>query len=201
MEPLAEGDPGRVGAYRLQARLGAGGMGRVFLGRSPAGRAVAVKVVHAELARGPEFRARFRREVRAAQAVSGAFTAPVVAAGPDDDLPWLATAFVAGPSLSSLVTEAGPLPVEAAWGLAGGLVEALQAVHACGLVHRDLKPGNVLMAADGPRVIDFGIARAMEGTALTGSRIILGTPAFMVPEQARCGRASVTCGTGMTLLR
>jgi len=119
MEPLAEGDLGRVGAYRLQARLGAGGMGRVFLGRSPAGRAVAVKVVHAELARDPEFRARFRREVRAAQAVSGAFTAPVVAAGPDDDLPWLATAFVAGPSLSSLGTPAFMAPEQARGELPG----------------------------------------------------------------------------------
>jgi serine/threonine protein kinase/tetratricopeptide (TPR) repeat protein len=187
MEPLAEGDPGQVGAYRLLARLGAGGMGRVFLGRSPAGRAVAVKVVHPELARDPEFRARFRREVRAAQAVSGAFTAPVMAAGPDDDPPWLATAFVAGPSLRDVVAGAGPLPEEAVWRLAGGLVEALQAVHACGLVHRDLKPGNVLIAADGPRVIDFGIARAMEGTALTASRLIIGTPVFMAPEQARGG--------------
>jgi tetratricopeptide (TPR) repeat protein len=187
MEPLAEGDPERVGAYRLQGRLGAGGMGRVFLGRSPAGRAVAVKVVHPELARDPEFRARFRREVRAAQAVSGAFTAPVVAAGPDDDPPWLATAFIAGPPLSGLVAETGPLPQEAVWRLAGGLVEALQAVHGCGLVHRDLKPGNVLMAADGPRVIDFGIARALEGTALTASRVIVGTPVFMAPEQARGG--------------
>ncbi len=125
--------------------------------------------------------------MRAAQAVSGAYTAPVVASGPDDDPPWLATAFVAGPSLSSLVAETGPLAEEAVWRLAGGLVEALQAVHACGLVHRDLKPGNVLMAADGPRVIDFGIARAMEGTALTASRMIIGTPVFMAPEQARGG--------------
>ena len=187
MEPLAAGDPRQVGAYRLQARLGAGGMGRVFLGRSPAGRAVAVKVVHPELARDPEFRARFRREVKAAQAVSGAFTAPVVAAGPDDDPPWLATTFVAGPSLSEVIAEAGPLSEETVWRLAGGLVEALQAVHDCGLVHRDLKPGNVLIAADGPRVIDFGIARAMEGTALTATRFIVGTPVFMAPEQARGG--------------
>ncbi len=187
MEPLAAGDPVQVGGYRLQARLGAGGMGRVFLGRSPVGRAVAVKVVHPELARDPEFRARFRREVRAAQAVSGAFTAPVVAAGPDDDPPWLATAFVAGLSLSEVIAGAGPLSEEAVWRLAGGLVEALQAVHACGLVHRDLKPGNVLLAADGPRVIDFGIARALEGTALTASRLIIGTPVFMAPEQARGG--------------
>jgi tetratricopeptide (TPR) repeat protein len=143
--------------------------------------------VHPELARDPEFRERFRREVRAAQAVSGAFTAPVVAAGPDDDPPWLATAFVSGPSLVEVISEAGPLPEETVWRLAGGLVEALQAVHACGLVHRDLKPGNVLIAADGPRVIDFGIAKAMDGTALTASRVIIGTPVFMAPEQARGG--------------
>jgi serine/threonine protein kinase/tetratricopeptide (TPR) repeat protein len=187
MEPLASDDPRQVGAYQLQARLGADGMGRVFLGRSPAGRSVAVKLVHPELARDPEFRERFRREVSAAQAVSGAFTAPVVAAGPDDDPPWLATAFVAGPSLGDVISEAGPLPEETVWRLAGGLVEALQAVHACGLVHRDLKPGNVLIAADGPRVIDFGIAKAMDGTALTASHVIIGTPVFMAPEQARGG--------------
>ena len=183
MEPLAAGDPREVGVYRLRFRLGAGGMGRVFLGFSPAGRAVAVKVVHPELARDPEFVHRFRREVRAAEAVSGAYTAPVVAAGPDDDPPWLATAFVAGPSLADLIEQAGPLPEAAVWRLAGGLIEALQAVHSRGLVHRDLKPTNMLLAADGPRVIDFGISRALEGTAVTASRVIMGTPGFMSPEQ------------------
>ena len=173
-------------------------MGRVFFGLSPVGRAVAVKVVHPELARDPEFRARFRREVRAAEAVSGAYTAPVVAAGPDDDPPWLATAFVAGSSLGDVIAEAGPLPEETVWRLAGGLVEALQAVHACGLVHRDLKPGNVLIASDGPRVIDFGIARAMEGTALTASRVVIGTPGFMAPEQA-LGLVSGTAGDVFSL--
>ena len=141
MEPLAADDPRQVGVYRLRFRLGAGGMGRVYLGFSPAGRAVAVKVVHAEFARNPEFVRRFGREVRAAEAVSGAYTAPVVAAGPDDDPPWLATVFVPGPSLSDVVEEAGPLPEAALWRLTGGLAEALQAVHARGLVHRDLKPG------------------------------------------------------------
>jgi len=160
-------------------------MGRVFLGFSPAGRAVAVKIIHPELARDPEFVQRFRREVRAAEAVSGAYTAPVVAAGPDDDPPWLATAFVAGPSLADLIEQSGPLPEAAVWRLAGGLIEALQAVHAQGLVHRDLKPTNVLLAADGPRVIDFGIARALEGTAVTASNMVVGTPAFMSPEQAQ----------------
>jgi serine/threonine protein kinase len=163
-------------------------MGQVFLGYSPAGRAVAVKVIHRELAGDPEFRTRFRREVAAARAVSGAYTAPVTAAGPDDDPPWLATAFVPGPSLAEAVAVAGPLPPVSVWKLAGGLVEALQAIHACGLVHRDLKPANVLLALDGPRVIDFGISRALENTAMTSTGMIVGTPSFMSPEQARDAR-------------
>jgi Protein kinase domain len=189
VEPLAAGDPRQVGPYRLRARLGAGGMGQVFLGYSPAGRAVAVKLIHRELARDPAFRVRFRREVAAARVVSGAYTAPVTAAGPDDDPPWLATVFVPGPSLAAAVAEAGPLPVAAVWKLAAGLVEALQAVHACGLVHRDLKPANVLLAPDGPRVIDFGISRALERTAVTSTGQIVGTPSFMSPEQAEGGRS------------
>jgi hypothetical protein len=185
MEPLAPGDPQQVGVYRLRFRLGSGGMGRVYLGFSPAGRAVAVKVIRPEFARNPDFVRRFGSEVRAAEAVSGAYTAPVVAAGPDDDPPWLATVFVAGPSLSDVVAEAGPMPEPAVWRLAGGLAEALQGVHARGLVHRDLKPANVLLAADGPRVIDFGISRALEGTAITATSMTVGTPAFMSPEQAQ----------------
>ncbi|HEY5355279.1 MAG TPA: PQQ-binding-like beta-propeller repeat protein [Streptosporangiaceae bacterium] len=188
MEALAAGDPRQVGVYRLRARLGAGGMGQVFLGYSPAGRAVAVKVIHRELARDPEFRTRFRREVAAASAVSGAYTAPVVAAGPDDDPPWLATVFVPGPSLAEAAGAAGSLPTASVWRLAGGLVEALQAVHSCGLVHRDLKPANVLLALDGPRVIDFGISRALEKTAMTSTGMIVGTPSFMSPEQAEDAR-------------
>jgi hypothetical protein len=187
MEPLTAGDPRQVGVYRLQSRLGAGGMGRVYLGSSPGGRAVAVKIVHPELARDPEFMRRFRREAEAAEAVSGAYTAPVVGAGPDDDPPWLATAYVAGPSLAELVARSGPLPEAAVWRLAGGLIEALQAIHVRGLVHRDLKPGNILIAADGPRVIDFGISRALHGTALTSTRTAMGTPAYMSPEQAEGG--------------
>ena len=173
-----------MGPYRLRARLGAGGMGQVFLGYSPGGRAVAVKVIHRELAGDPEFRNRFRREVAAASAVSGAYTAPVIAAGPDDDPPWLATVYVPGPSLAEAVHTAGPLPPASVWRLAGGLVEALQAVHACGLVHRDLKPANVLLALDGPRMIDFGISRALEKTAMTSTGMIVGTPSYMSPEQA-----------------
>jgi hypothetical protein len=184
MEPLTADDPRQVSVFRLQSRLGAGGMGRVYLASSPGGRAVAVKVVHPELARDPEFMRRFRREVEAAEAVSGVYTAPVVGAGPDDSPPWLATAYVPGPSLAELVAGAGPLPEAAVWRLAGGLVEALQAIHGRGLVHRDLKPGNILIAADGPRVIDFGISRALHGIALTATDTTMGTPAYMSPEQA-----------------
>jgi outer membrane protein assembly factor BamB len=163
-------------------------MGQVFLGYSPAGRAVAVKVIHRQLAADPEFRTRFRREVAAARAVSGAYTAPVTAAGPDDDPPWLATVFVPGPSLAEAVAAAGPFPAVSVWKLAAGLVEALQAVHSCGLVHRDLKPANVLLALDGPRVIDFGISRALEKTAMTSTGMIVGTPSYMSPEQAEGAR-------------
>ena len=185
VEPLADHDPRQVGGFRLQARLGAGGMGRVFLGYSPGGRPVAVKVVHPDLARDPEFMQRFRREVAAAQAVSDAYTAAVVGAGPDDSPPWLATTFVPGPSLADLVTRSGPLPEHAVWRLAGGLAEALQAIHSHGLIHRDLKPGNILIAADGPRVIDFGISRTTEGTVVTATHTTIGTPAYMSPEQAQ----------------
>jgi serine/threonine protein kinase len=185
VEPLAEHDPRQVGGFRLQARLGAGGMGRVFLGYSPGGRPVAVKVVHPDLARDPEFMQRFRREVAAAQSVSDAYTAAVVGAGPDDSPPWLATTFVAGPSLADLVIRSGPLPAHAVWRLAGGLAEALQAIHSHGLIHRDLKPGNILIAADGPRVIDFGISRTTEGTVVTATHTTIGTPAYMSPEQAQ----------------
>src|SRR5579859_6365823 len=184
MKALAADDPRVIGEYRLRARLGAGGMGRVYLGLSPAGRAVAVKVVHPELASDADFLRRFGQEVAAARAVSGIYTAPVVASGLDERPPWLATAFVPGPSLDQVVTEHGPLPEQALWPLLGGLVEALQAIHACGVVHRDLKPANVLLAADGPRVIDFGISRAADGTSLTAAGEVFGTPGYMSPEQA-----------------
>jgi outer membrane protein assembly factor BamB/predicted Ser/Thr protein kinase len=185
MLPLGADDPRVIGEFRLHFLLGQGGMGRVYLGSSPGGRAVAVKVVHARLARDPAFRGRFRREVAAAQAVNGAYAAPVVAAGPDDNPPWLATAYVAGPSLHEAVTETGPLPEDAVLKLAAGLAEALRAIHETGLVHRDLKPANVLLADDGPRVIDFGVARTQEGTVLTSAGGVLGTPSFMSPEQAQ----------------
>jgi hypothetical protein len=184
MKPLAAYDPRVIGEYRLRAQLGAGGMGRVYLGLSPAGRAVAIKVVHPDLASDAGFLRRFGQEVAAARAVSGIYTAPVVASGLDERPPWLATAFVPGPSLDQMVTEHGPLPEQALWPLLGGLVEALQAIHACGVVHRDLKPANVLLATDGPRVIDFGIARAVDGTSLTAAGVVFGTPGYMSPEQA-----------------
>ncbi len=187
MEPLRAGDPEKVGGFGLRGRLGAGGMGEVFLGRSPGGRAVAVKVVHEHLARQGEFRRRFAREVAAARAVGGAFTAPVLAAGPEDDLPWIATVYIPGPDLAEAVGVAGPLPEDAVWPLAAGLVEALQAIHTVGVLHRDLKPSNVLVAADGPRVIDFGIARTLEDTALTATGLVVGTAGFMAPEQAEGG--------------
>jgi outer membrane protein assembly factor BamB len=202
MEPLQPGDPLVAGPFRLRARLGAGGMGRVFLGYSPAGRSVAVKVCHPEFAADPAFVRRFALEVAAARAVNGLYTAQVVDAGPDDDPPWLATSYVPGPSLLQAVGAHGPLPEAAVWRLAAGLAEALAAVHARGLVHRDLKPTNVLLAADGPRVIDFGIARALDGTSLTATGYTFGTPSYMSPEQAAgrpAGPASDVFALGSTL--
>ncbi|TVL91456.1 PQQ-binding-like beta-propeller repeat protein [Streptomyces sp. SAJ15] len=186
LEALTAGDPSWVGPYRITARLGAGGMGRVYLGCSPGGRAVAVKVIRPELTDDPGFRARFAREAAAAQAVSGAFTAAVVGADPRSVPPWLATLYVPGLSLAEAVARHGPLPARSVWALGAGLAEALQAIHAAGLIHRDLKPSNVLLAADGPRVIDFGIAVASEAAGtLTRSGLVVGTPGFMAPEQLR----------------
>jgi serine/threonine protein kinase/sugar lactone lactonase YvrE len=173
------GDPQRIGPYRLVRELGSGGMGRVFLARSSGGRPVAVKVIRPDLAADPEFRARFRHEVAAARLVNGLYTALVVDADTEGQVPWLATAYVAGPSLADQVRLAGPLPAGAVSALAAGLAEGLGAIHAAGLVHRDLKPSNVLLAEDGPRVIDFGISRAVEASAL-----VVGSPGFMSPEQA-----------------
>ncbi len=184
-ERLHRGDPQQVGPYVILGRLGAGSMGRVFLGRSAAGRLVAVKTIRADLAEEAGFRARFAQEVTAAGRVSGFFTAAVVEADPGADLPWLATAYVAAPSLSQLVRACGPLPVPAVQWLAAGCAEALDSIHRAGLVHRDLKPSNVLVAADGPRVIDFGVARAAEAASQATSHGTVGTPAYMAPEQAR----------------
>ncbi|WP_205717604.1 serine/threonine-protein kinase [Actinomadura soli] len=188
MGPLQADDPRAVGGYVLSARLGGGGMGQVYLGRSPGGRPVAVKLVRPEYGDDPQFRRRFAAEVEAARRVGGFFTAQVVDADPDADRPWLVTAYVPGPSLQAAVDEQGPLPVRAVRVLGAGLAEGLTAVHACGLVHRDLKPGNVILAPDGPRVIDFGIVRALEGASGTATGAITGTVAYMAPEQARGDR-------------
>jgi serine/threonine protein kinase len=167
VQPLRRWDSERIGQYTIIGRLGAGAMGQVFLARSPAGRLVAVKTIRVELAEEAGFRARFAREVAAASWVSGVFTAAVIEADPDADLPWVATAYVPAPSLSTLVKMAGPLPIPAVRWLAAGCAEALQSIHGAGLLHRDVKPSNVLVAPDGPRVIDFGIARAAERVQLT----------------------------------
>jgi eukaryotic-like serine/threonine-protein kinase len=173
-----------MGPYRLTGRLGGGGMGEVFLGRSAGGRLVAVKVIRPELAADPEFRTRFRHEVAAARSVNGLYTAPVADAQVDGPMPWLATAYVPGPSLATAIEEHGPLPARSVLALAAGLAEGLAAIHDAGLVHRDLKPSNVLLATDGPRVIDFGIATGAQATVLTLAGHIIGSPDFMSPEQA-----------------
>ncbi|MEU9224977.1 serine/threonine-protein kinase [Streptomyces massasporeus] len=184
MRPLDVDEPTVVGPYRLLGRLGSGGMGRVYLGRSAGGRTVAVKIVHPHFALDEEFRARFRREVDAARRVGGAWTAPVLDADPGARVPWVATAYAAGPSLSAAMADAGPLPAHTVRALGAGLAEALAAVHELGLVHRDVKPSNVLLTLDGPLLIDFGIARATDGTAsLTSTGVSIGSPGYMSPEQ------------------
>lgn len=184
MQPLEVDEPAAIGPYRLLGRLGSGGMGRVYLGRSAGGRTVAVKIVHPHFALDEEFRARFRREVEAARRVGGAWTAPVLDADPEAAVPWVATAYAAGPSLAAAVTDGGPLPAHTVRALGAGLAEALTAVHERGLVHRDVKPSNVLLTLDGPLLIDFGIARAMDGTAsLTSTGVSVGSPGYMSPEQ------------------
>ncbi|MEV5612930.1 protein kinase [Streptomyces sp. NPDC052225] len=188
--PLEDTDPRTAGAYRLMARLGSGGMGRVYLSYTPGGRAVAVKVIRPELAEDPEFRRRFRAEVAAASRVHGLYTAPVVDSDTESAVPWCATAYVPGPSLAEAVREHGPLPQDTVLRLIAGVAEALQAVHAAGIVHRDLKPSNVLLADDGPRVIDFGVARAADATSVTQSGTAVGTVAYMAPEQVLGGEAS-----------
>jgi hypothetical protein len=188
VDALQPEDPQRVGIYLLLHRLGTGGMGRVYLGQSPSGQMVAVKLIRAELAGNPNFRRRFAQEVEAAKRVSGIFTAPVVDADPEGPQPWLVTAYVAGPSLADAVNDYGALPLDAVRMLAAGLAEGLRAVHAAGIVHRDLKPSNVLLASDGPRIIDFGISRARQSAWLAGDARVIGSPGFMSPEQAE-GRA------------
>lgn len=191
-QSLEDGDPRIVGGYRLMARLGSGGMGRVYLSHTPGGRAVAVKVIRPELAESAEFRKRFRAEVAAASRVHGLYTAPVVDSDTEGSMPWCATAYVPGPSLADAVRDHGPLPVDTVLRLIAGVAEALQAVHREGIVHRDLKPSNVLLASDGPRVIDFGVARAADTTSMTQSGTALGTVAYMAPEQVLGGEAAAS---------
>ncbi|MGW7487115.1 serine/threonine-protein kinase [Streptomyces sp. NPDC054786] len=197
LTPLGAQDPPRIGDYRLLGRLGEGGMGRVFLARSDRGRTVAVKLVRAELAGEEEFRARFRREVRAAQQVAGEWTAPVLDADTEAEIPWLATGYIAGPSLQQVVGGSGtPLPERTVRILAAGLARALGSIHAAGIIHRDLKPSNVLVSIDGPRVIDFGIARALEavsGNGVTHTGGAIGSPGFMSPEQVRGAPLTPAC--------
>ncbi|MEV7501655.1 serine/threonine-protein kinase [Streptomyces sp. NPDC093018] len=199
MEELGPGDPQRIGGYRLLARLGAGGMGVVYLARSDRGRTAAVKLVREELAAREEFRARFRREVGAARRVGGYWTAPVLDADTEAAVPWVATGYVAGPSLQQVVGhDHGALPERSVRILAAGLAHALRDIHAAGIVHRDLKPSNVLVTIDGPRVIDFGIARALEtgtagGEGLTMTGSLVGSPGFMAPEQVRGDKVTPAC--------
>ncbi|MFF2437063.1 serine/threonine-protein kinase [Streptomyces sp. NPDC058107] len=208
MDKLGSGDPQRIGAYRLLGRLGAGGMGQVYLARSDRGRTVAIKLVRRELAEQQEFRDRFRQEVRAARRVGSAWTTPVLDADTEAAVPWVATGYVAGPSLQATVSGRagapagpgpgayGPLPERSVRILGAGLARALRSIHAAGLIHRDLKPSNILLTIDGPRVIDFGIARALDtvtdgGLTRTGS--LVGSPGFMAPEQVRGERVTAAC--------
>ncbi|MFI9171142.1 serine/threonine-protein kinase [Streptomyces lincolnensis] len=177
--------PDYAGHYRLESSLGSGGMGVVHIARSTSGMKLAVKIVHAEFARDPEFRGRFRQEVAAARRVSGAFTASVVDADPEADRPWMATLFIPGPTLSDHVKQNGPMPSSQLRRLMAGLAEALRDIHRVGVVHRDLKPSNVLLAEDGPKVIDFGISRPKDSELRTETGKLIGTPPFMAPEQFR----------------
>lgn len=208
MEKLGSADPQRIGAYRLLGRLGAGGMGQVYLARSDRGRVVALKLVREELAAQQEFRDRFRQEVRAARRVGSIWTAPVLDADTEAAVPWVATGYVAGPSLQATVTGRantaagpapgayGPLPDRSVHILGTGLAHALRAIHGADLIHRDLKPSNILLTIDGPRVIDFGIARALDTVTdggLTRTGALVGSPGFMSPEQVRGERVTPAC--------
>ncbi|MET0187374.1 MAG: serine/threonine-protein kinase, partial [Pseudonocardia sediminis] len=182
--PRRDGDPERIGPYAVVGVLGAGGMGRVYLGRDDRGRPAAVKVIRPELATDPAFRVRFRGEVEAARRVPARVTAQVLDADPEADRPWVATRYLPGPSLDRQVREHGPLSGRALRRVAAGLLDGLVAVHGAGLVHRDLKPSNVLLTRRGPRIVDFGIARAADRTRITTTGRLVGTPAYMSPEQA-----------------
>lgn len=201
--PLGAHDPQSVGPYELLARLGAGGMGQVYLARGPAGRPAAVKVVRDDYAKEHDFRPRFRAEVAAARAVSSPFVVPLIDADPEAELPWLATEYVRGTALRELVVGCGPLPEQAVRLLGAGLAEALAAIHSTGLSHRDLTPANVLLTREGPRVIDFGIARAAGAPELTRTGAVIGTPGYIPPEQAagfRAGPAGDVFALGSVLV-
>ncbi|MGW7610211.1 bifunctional serine/threonine-protein kinase/ABC transporter substrate-binding protein [Streptomyces sp. NPDC054766] len=199
MEPLRTSDPARLAGYRLLGRLGAGGMGVVYLARSAGGTLVALKVIQAEYAEDPDFRERFRREADTARRMTSPWVVSLVDADPEAAQPWLATTFVPGPSLAEALAAHGPLPVPSLRVLGARLAEALRELHAAGLVHRDVKPGNVLLALDGPRLIDFGVARNSEDTALTSTGVVVGTPGFLPPEQARGGRDPGAAGDVFSL--
>lgn len=184
MKPLSVHDPRQVGPFTLLGRLGHGAMGTVFLGRLPSGRLAAVKLVNPQFADDVKFRERFAREVEAAKSVGGFFNASIVDADPRAATPWLATAYIEGPTLQEAVSQNGPLPAEAATTIMLGLCEALMAIHHARLVHRDLKPSNIVLAADGPRVIDFGIVHAVDNFRITQYGTLIGTPEYMSPEQA-----------------
>ncbi|MFH8534742.1 bifunctional serine/threonine-protein kinase/ABC transporter substrate-binding protein [Streptomyces tendae] len=184
MDPLRPTDPARIGGHRLLGRLGAGGMGVVYLGRTDAGALAAIKVILPEYAQDEDFRTRFRREAEAALRVDSPWAVPVTGVGTEAEQPWFATEFAPGLALSDVVARRGPLPADSVMTLGRLLARALAAVHAAGLVHRDVKPGNVLLTAGGPRLIDFGIARAADATALTAAGLVVGTPGFLPPEQA-----------------
>lgn len=185
---LRGGDPAEIGGYPLEARLGSGGMGTVYLARTASGRPVAIKLIHQQFAGDEEFRIRFRQEVAAARRVSGAFTAAVVDADPEAEYPWMATAYIEGHTLAQRIAESGPLTGADLRTLAIGLTEALRDIHRVGVVHRDLKPSNVVLSPEGPRVIDFGISRAADQQTLTMTGRVIGTPPFMSPEQLQAPR-------------
>lgn len=191
IRPLNPGDPRDIAGYALQGRLGAGGMGTVYLSATRGGQPIALKVVHSEFAEDPKFRQRFEQEVRASRQVRGRYILPVVDSNTGGPVPWLATEYAPGLSLALAVATHGPLPTAATLQLIAGVADALKAIHTLQITHRDLKPGNVILAPDGPAVIDFGIARAAEATPLTGTDVRIGTPSFMAPEQLR-GTAAVT---------
>ena len=199
--PLQDRDPSRIGRFRLVARLGAGGMGVVYLGTAKDGTQAAIKVLRPELADDREFRVRFRREVALLARVNGVCTVRVIEADTESARPFLATEYAAGPSLAEYVSQHGPLGPDMLQGLAVGLAEALTAIHAAGVIHRDLKPGNVLLAQSGPKVIDFGIAQTLDSTSLTKTGMMVGSPNFMAPEQilGRAGQAADVFAWGLTV--